>query len=35
MYRYEVGKSECKAMTACTGVKRERVSVSISQYVLV
>ena len=28
-------KSECKAMTVCTGVKWERVSVSISQYVLV
>ena len=35
MYGYEVGKSECKAKTACTCVKWERVSVSISQYVLV
>ena len=35
MYGYEVRKSECKAMTACAGVKWARVSVSISQYVLV
>ena len=35
MHGYEVGKSECKAMTACTGVNWERVRVSISQYVLV
>ena len=35
MHGYELGKNECKAMTACTGVKWERVSVSISQYVLV
>ena len=35
MHWYEVGKSECKAMTACTGVKWERVRVSISHYVLV
>ena len=35
MYGYEMGKSEYKAMTACTGVKWERVSVSISQYVLI
>ena len=33
MYGYEVRESECKAMTACTGVKWERVSVSISQHV--
>ena len=35
MHGYEVGESECKAMTACTGVKWLRVSVSIIQYVLV
>ena len=37
MYGYEVRKSECKCkeMTACTGVKWERVSIGISQYVLV
>ena len=35
MYGYEVRESECKAMTECTGLKWERVSVSISQYVLV